>query len=73
MNDEESENWTEYATMFKLPLPDYPKRNTVECINCQTPFSLQDLFDGELEENHCPACDTSAEEFWEGKKHRKVP
>jgi hypothetical protein len=68
--DYPDEPFVPWATMFKLDRPD---GNVVECVACRAMFLRSDLMDGELEENHCPRCNTSASEHWRGRPHRIVP
>lgn len=70
MDDEPIVPFVPYATMFKVSGPD---SGTVECVSCHAVFPLEDLMDGELEEDECPVCDTSAEEYWDDKDHLQTP
>ncbi len=77
-----------YATMFKLPyrkptrmievtdeykVADIPRVDLVQCVACDTAFSLADLLGGELEEDWCPTCGTRVAEWWVGKRCLLVP
>ena len=73
-----------YRTMFKLPvlgqtrgwkaLPSSaPVRAHVLCVKCGKAFLLTDLLDSELEEDACPHCTTTADEYWDGTPSRPVP
>lgn len=59
-----------YDTMFKLSGPD---SLTVECIACRAMYPLQDLLEGELNEEDCPSCHTTASMYWAGKTHQTTP
>lgn len=59
-----------WATMFKLDRVD---GKTVECESCHAMFPLSDLLCGELEENQCPRCGVTADEYWRGRVCRVVP
>lgn len=58
-----------YATMFKLSGVD---SGTVECISCQAMYSLADLLAGELNEEDCPQCKTTASMYWADKPHQNL-
>lgn len=82
--ERQDEGFVPYQTMFKLPvlgvtpgfkgLPvNWPVRSEVLCVKCGDPFPLKDLLECELEENHCPHCDTTAQVHWAGIQSRAVP
>lgn len=76
--------FTPYNTMFKLPVqgvdegwtddPEFcGKRDTVLCVSCASSFPLTDLLEAELEENECPTCKVTSDQYWKGRLHRRVP
>jgi hypothetical protein len=67
------EPFVPYATMFKLDLPGESSRNFVYCLSCKTRFSLNDLIDGELNDDQCPTCGRWALDYWKTTVTRKVP
>jgi len=79
------EPFVPYRTMFKLPalrkatglqaISPSPLsiRSSVLCVECGAAFPLSDLLSGELEENQCPLCKTTAEEYWAGIPSRPLP
>lgn len=56
-----------YGTMFKLEGPD---STLVECVQCGDLYPLKDLLEGELREDCCPNCGTTAERYWSNTEHR---
>lgn len=68
------DEFTPYATMFKIANGDVNGcHKVVECVSCRGLFPLADLLSGELNEDHCPACNTHSSQFWKGRPHRPVP
>ena len=65
--------------MFKLPLVsedqlehgDTLNKPMVICVWCNAKFPLSDLLEGELEEEICPRCKTTAAEYWAHRPHQK--
>lgn len=58
-----------YATMFKLSEVD---SSTVECVQCMAMYPLSDILTGELNEEDCPRCNTTAGMYWTDKPHQKL-
>lgn len=79
------EPFVPYRTMFKLPVlckaaglgalvpSPLPIRNSVLCVECGEDFPLRDLLGGELEEDNCPCCKTTADEYWADIPSHPVP
>lgn len=67
-----------YRTMFKLPVLQwftrlFPLRLHAICVRCECAVPLADLLGGELEEDQCPHCKTTAKEYWANIPSRPVP
>lgn len=58
-----------YATMFKLSGVD---SSTVECVQCNAMYPLSDILIGELNEEDCPRCNTTAGMYWADKPHQEL-
>ena len=67
-----------FATMFKLTELDRTtapigSRRKVQCVNCGARILLSVFLDYQCKfESKCYSCDMTAEEYWNGKLHRKV-
>lgn len=67
------EPFVPYATIFKMNRPGEDARKTVSCLDCAATFPLSDIFEGELNEEQCPACGRWALDFWQKTPTQRVP
>jgi hypothetical protein len=69
----QSEPFVPYATMFKLDPPGAEVRSFVHCVSCKARFPLNDILDGDLNDDQCPTCGRWALDYWKTTVTRKVP